>query len=264
MRTVAWQRGVPPRRIQRSVANTVLGQVLPAGVVKGGTGLKLRVGETGSRFTPDFDAALAGPVEQFHCDLEDALRAGWHRFTGAVARDLPETPTGVPGAYVMRPFRVKMRYVGRPWLTIDLEVGHDEIGCAQDADLCIAPDIVALFAELGLPEPGPVPVMRITHQVAQKLHALTSPHSDRVRDLVDLQLLTAEGRLDKVAARSVAVRLFRFRARHPWPPVLTPTPRWESLYAAASEDLPVVPELRTAVEWCRTLVADIDAAVQDN
>lgn len=53
----------PIRRLQRAVANTVIGQVLPPGVVKGGTAIKLRVGEGRSRFTLDFDAAR-------HVDLE--------------------------------------------------------------------------------------------------------------------------------------------------------------------------------------------------
>jgi hypothetical protein len=47
------------RRIQRVIANTVVGQMIPSGVVKGGTGIKLRVGEWLSRFTPDFDLALS-------------------------------------------------------------------------------------------------------------------------------------------------------------------------------------------------------------
>jgi len=55
-------RGRPLRRIQRVVANTAVGQMLPAGVVKGGTAMKLRVGEAGSRFTPDVDAARSATV----------------------------------------------------------------------------------------------------------------------------------------------------------------------------------------------------------
>jgi len=38
----------PLRRVQRVVANTVVGQMIPSGVVKGGTGIKLRVGEWAS------------------------------------------------------------------------------------------------------------------------------------------------------------------------------------------------------------------------
>ncbi len=56
---LARQQGRPVRRIQRAVANTVVGQMLPPGVVKGGTAMKLRVGEASSRFTPDLDVARA-------------------------------------------------------------------------------------------------------------------------------------------------------------------------------------------------------------
>lgn len=42
----------PLRRVQRAIANTVVGQMLPPGVVKGGTAMKARLGELASRFTP--------------------------------------------------------------------------------------------------------------------------------------------------------------------------------------------------------------------
>jgi hypothetical protein len=60
---IAREQGRPVRRVQRAVANTVIGQMLPPGVVKGGTAIKLRVGEHASRFTLDFDAARDADVE---------------------------------------------------------------------------------------------------------------------------------------------------------------------------------------------------------
>lgn len=70
---LAAERGVPPTRLQRAVANTVLGQLLPAGVIKGGTGLKLRLEESASRFTPDFDTAFGGDIDRFEDDLTERL-----------------------------------------------------------------------------------------------------------------------------------------------------------------------------------------------
>lgn len=55
---LAREQARPMRRVQRAIANTVVGQMLPPGVVKGGTAIKLRVGEAASRFTPDLDVAL--------------------------------------------------------------------------------------------------------------------------------------------------------------------------------------------------------------
>lgn len=40
---LARAQGRPPRRVQRAIANTVVGQMLPPGVVKGGTAIGSRV-----------------------------------------------------------------------------------------------------------------------------------------------------------------------------------------------------------------------------
>ena len=76
----------PIRRLQRAVANTVIGQVLPPGVVKGGTAIKLRVGEGRSRFTLDFDAARNVDLEldEYLDQLAESLAIGWEGFTGTV------------------------------------------------------------------------------------------------------------------------------------------------------------------------------------
>ena len=74
------------RRIQRVIANTVVGQIIPSGVVKGGTGIKLRVGEWLSRFTPDFDLARPAGIDvgSYVVELQEALAEGWSGFTGTV------------------------------------------------------------------------------------------------------------------------------------------------------------------------------------
>ena len=83
---LAREQGRSVRRIQRAVANTVVGQMLPPGVVKGGTAMKLRVGEAGSRFTPDLDVARAASLtlEDYLGELSDRLAEGWSGFTGTV------------------------------------------------------------------------------------------------------------------------------------------------------------------------------------
>lgn len=81
---LARRLGRPVRRVQRAVANTVVGQMLPPGVVKGGTAMKLRVGEAGSRFTPDLDVARAADLDldDYLAQLVDRLADGWGGFTG--------------------------------------------------------------------------------------------------------------------------------------------------------------------------------------
>jgi hypothetical protein len=94
---VARGQGRPIRRVQRAVANTVISQMLPPGVVKGGTAIKLRVGEEASRFTLDFDASRAADVDlsDYLDQLADFLTTGWHGFTGTVQELEPAQPAVV-------------------------------------------------------------------------------------------------------------------------------------------------------------------------
>lgn len=130
------------------IANTVVGQLLPSGVVKGGSALKLRYGDKTTRFSRDFDTARADELETFIKQFETALVNGWNGFTGRVVRKEPAKPKGVPGEYIMQPFEIKLSYNGKSWVTVPLEVGHDEIGDTAAFDHYISPVIVAMFKTL--------------------------------------------------------------------------------------------------------------------
>lgn len=110
IRNLAQEREQKPRRIQRAVASTVVGQMLPDGVVKGGTAMKIRVGELGSRYTPDFDASRSRnvTVDDYIEQLRDRLERGWSGFTGTVRVLEPRQVDDVPPDYVMRPFEIRL------------------------------------------------------------------------------------------------------------------------------------------------------------
>ncbi|MDZ7733539.1 MAG: nucleotidyl transferase AbiEii/AbiGii toxin family protein [Acidimicrobiia bacterium] len=256
--------GRPTRRIQRAVANTVVGQMLPPGVVKGGTAMKLRVGEGTSRFTPDLDAARdagLGP-DDYLDQLSDRLAGGWGGFTGTLTvLDAPE-PEGVPEEYVMQPFRVGLAYQSRHWLTVPFELGHDEIGSTEHPELRIADDLIELFDALGLPTPDPIPVLAIEHQIAQKLHACTSVNprtggNERAHDLVDLQLLVQDGDVDLAAVGATSARLFTARQGHPWPPTVVAYERWDTIYTEAADGLDVLGSVDEAVTWANDIAANM-------
>ena len=113
------------------IANTIVGQFLPDGVVKGGSALKLRYGCQATRMTTDFDTAYRTNIDQFIEDVRKGLSVGWGDFTGEVVRRPPAKPVGIPAEYVMQPFDVKLKYRNAPWCTVNLEAGYDEIGDAQ-------------------------------------------------------------------------------------------------------------------------------------
>jgi len=63
-------------QIRAVMANTIVGQLLPKGVVKGGSSLKLRYGDETTRFSRDFDTARAVELEVFLEHLNIALIDG--------------------------------------------------------------------------------------------------------------------------------------------------------------------------------------------
>ncbi len=241
------------------MALVVVGQMLPEGAIKGGSAMALRYGR-GTRFTQDLDAARVQPLAQFRSDFEDSLAAGWASFTGRLVEKTAPRPPAVPRGYVMQPFEVKLDYRGRPWCTVKFELGHNEIGDADDPDFQIASDLAGLFTEIGLEVPKPVPVMRSDHQVAQKLHAVSGERSERARDLVDLQLLDKGERLDLRQTRATCARLFDYRRQQAWPPAIVAGDQWDTLYTEAAEGLDVLPAVEEAVRWGNGFVRHIDAA----
>ena len=250
--------GDEPGRVKRLLAAVIVGQMLPNGAAKGGNALKIRFGKDTTRFSRDLDTARASSLNEYISRLEVALAEGWCNFTGTVVPRKPASPEGVPAAYVMQPFEIKLSYNGKSWMTLPLEVGHNEIGDADDPDMVSSPEAVSILAQLGFPEPGPTPCMRIEHQIAQKLHAVSEPSSERAHDLIDLQIAVAGGGIDYTKAREVCVRLFEYRREQAWPPVIVKGDDWDKLYAAQAKELDVLPTADDAIEWANSLVARIN------
>ncbi len=245
------------RRI--GMALVVVGQMLPEGAIKGGSAMALRYGR-GTRFTQDLDAARVQPLATFRSDFEESLASGWAGFTGRLVEKPAPRPPAVPTAYVMQPFEVKLDYRGRPWCTVKFELGHNEIGDADEPEYQLAADLADLFTEVGLEAPKPVPVMRSDHQVAQKLHAVSGERSERARDLVDLQLLDKREDLNVGPVAATCARLFDYRRQQAWPPTIQVGTGWDTLYAEAADGLDVLPTVEEAVEWVNEFVRRIAAA----
>ncbi|WP_207479756.1 nucleotidyl transferase AbiEii/AbiGii toxin family protein [Microbacterium sp. SD291] len=242
-----------------SMALVVVGQMLPGGVVKGGSSMALRYGR-GTRFTQDLDAARVQTLACFRQEFEEALVRGWAGFTGRLIERSAPRPPAVPTAYVMQPFDVKLDYRGKSWCSVKFELGHNEIGDADEPEFHLAGDLAELFTEVGLESPRPVPVMRADHQIAQKLHAVSGESSERARDLVDLQLLDADEGLDLEQVAVTCARLFGYRRQQVWPPTIVAGASWGSLYVEAADGLSVLPSAAEAVAWANDFVRRIAAA----
>lgn len=257
IRNLEGDDGLAQRR-RVSMALVVVGQMLPGGAVKGGSAMALRYGR-GTRFTQDLDAARVQTLAHFRSDFEEALAEGWAGFTGRLVEKTAPRPLAVPTAYVMQPFEVKLDYRGRAWCTVKFELGHNEIGDADEPEFHLAEDLVELFVDVGLEAPKLVPVMRADHQIAQKLHAVSGAGSERARDLFDLQLLDKGEDLDLGQVAATCSRLFEYRRQQAWPPSIVTGEQWDTLYAEAAEGLDVLPSVEEAIAWANDFVCRIAA-----
>ena len=98
--------------------------------------------------------------------------------------------------------------------------------------------------------------MPLKYQVAQKLHGLTAKDSDRVRDVIDLQLIARAG-IDLSAVRPICEQLFAYRKCQPWPPKVEKGKNWDSLYGAARGSLPVCSTIDEAIDWANDFIAQV-------
>ena len=160
----------------------------------------------------------------------------------------------------MRPFDIKLSYLGRSWCTVSLEVGHNELGDAEKPERVIPSDIARMFRTLGFPEPNPLPLMPLHHQVAQKIHGASEPESKRAHYLIDLQVIMRDGAVDLVLTRKACERLFAYRALQPWPAVVKKNEGWDGLYSAQVLPPPILQTADEAVAWANELVSSIAKA----
>jgi Nucleotidyl transferase AbiEii toxin, Type IV TA system len=236
----AARRSVAPGRLHYTVASTVVLQMVPSGVAKGGGAIRQRVSEHDARLTKDLDYSLEEDIDldSFVDTFNQRLADGWHGFNGILKTMKKASPEGVPTEYVMDPFEVKLQYLDKPYGTVLLEVGHPETGSTDESVERLGSDIAEIFTEVGLPAPEPVRVMSAEHQITQKIHACTGPDAaSRAHDLVDIQILAAVEDLDYTAIAAIGPRLFAYRQRHEWPPTVVAHDGWDGLYANACEDI---------------------------
>ncbi len=248
-------------RLRTTMANVIVGQFLDGAVMRGGGSLKLRYGGATTRYTMDFDAARNVAESEFVARFTRRLTTGWNDFSGRLVRMPKAHPRNVPEAYVMQPFEVKLTYRNHAWCTVTLEVSYDEVGDADEFDIVpLNDELKAMFANLGLPEPKPVPLMRIPYQIAQKLHGATDEKFVRAQDLVDLQLIMAHETVDLREVKQICERVFANRKEQAWPPTLEVTDEWRMAYDKTKGDLAVLPSCDDATSWVNDLIDKISQA----
>ena len=243
------------------MANAIVGQMLNGGVVKGGSGLKLRYGMSRTRATMDLDAACQGDIPAFVENLSQSLKIGWCGFSGTVVKRNPAKPKNVPAQYVMQPYAVRLLFNGQPWCTVDLEIGFNELGDADESDFALSDEVAQIFNALGFPVPDAVPLMKCEYQIAQKLHGLTEPDSRRAHDLIDLQLIVDHSEVDLRKTAQLCKRLFAFRRMQSWPPKVIKGADWDAAYNDANFKHGVSRTIDEAIDWANALIEKISTSL---
>ena len=246
------------------MANAIVGQFLPDGaILKGGGSLRFRYGSSFTRNTKDFDATRKGDLDGFLKSLRTSLGDGWCGFTGE-CKILPQAnPKDVPFDYVMQPVEIGLKYRNNPWCRVDLEISHSEAGATESCDWVPPPaEVVEVFDALGFPHPRPVPLITLEHQLAQKLHGASgeSEKNGRAHDLIDIQLIVAEGKVDLSAVKRICLELYRQRRRQGWPTLVTKHKDWDALYDEKRRGLNVLDSVDGAIEFVNDLIRKIDAS----
>ncbi len=241
-------------------------------LLKGGTLLQHRL-VASARSTKDVDGLVRGDIDTFIDALDDALAEPWGPLTLRRADvEVINAPTRV---ILPRRFDLILELRGVTWRRIQMELSPDEAGIGDEHE-AIEPPALSGF---GLPDPDVLVGISMRFQIAQKLHAVTDPHTppesinDRARDVVDLILLRDLAReagsptLAEIKAAGTAV--FDGRAaeatslgRIPrlWPPTLVAHAHWADDYTRAATSGGIDLSLDAAIADVNAWLAEIARA----
>lgn len=278
---IARELSLPVPRVRTTFIGVITAQMLPDSVaLKGGLAIKMKLGELGTRATSDLDAVFTDSYSATIEAIENRCSEGWGSvppskkqrkanpnapervaFTGTIKEKVQYDPGVRHPEYLMRPLRVTLNFLGKPWGAIDLELAHPETITKLNPPSQIDSELTGKFENFGFGKLAPVRFLALEVQIAQKLHALTHPASDRAHDLVDLQILWTD-EVELEGLRRACETTFRYRQEHAWPPLpLRSMKADEARYKQAVEEVTVhaqLPhiflELEDARQWLITKI----------
>lgn len=156
--------------------------------LKGGTLLQHRLGLE-ARATRDLDGIIRGDIDDFLTTFDSLLEKDWGPIGFARSKiEVIEVPSK---AVKPRRFDLSLMLRGQTWRKVVIEISPEEGHACESFESIPAPAVEAF----GIPTPERLVCLSMSYQIAQKIHAATSPHEPplfvnrRARDLVDLILL---------------------------------------------------------------------------
>jgi hypothetical protein len=141
-------------------------------------------------------------------------------------------------------FRVTASLAGRLFETFLLDIGLRS-SLVEEHDMLTTPDLLS-FAEI---EPVKVPAVPLERHLAEKVHAYTRRYRDdqassRVKDLIDIVLISELASFDFERLRDVIARTFGERETHELPDSLpAPPSEWAPPYRTLADEVGLDPDL---------------------
>jgi predicted nucleotidyltransferase component of viral defense system len=215
----------------------------PSGwVLKGAFALELRLGLR-TRTTKDIDLGRADDEEAATEHLNAAAGFDLGDFFDFEVRRTPALDDAV-GFHAVR-YTVRADLAGRRFEQFPVDVAFSESPPIQAEPLVGANSLE--FADVaGLQ----LPVVSLEQHVAEKLHAYTGTfgrderESTRVKDLVDLVLISESAEIDAKRLCHVLATTFEQRARQPLPDAIPPPPSsWAKPYAVLAREVGVAVDI---------------------
>lgn len=208
-------------------------------LLKGGFALDLRLAEK-ARATRDVDIEWQADEAELIEALIDAASVNVGDYFTIQIERTATLPDRLGGSHR---FRATVTLAGRPFETFMLDVGLRSDPIIQYETLS-TPDLLA-FAEI---EPAHIRAISLEQHIAEKLHAYTRQYADdqpssRVKDLIDIVLMSELASYEFSGLRDVIVRLFDTRATHE-PPASVPAPprEWARPYRTLADEVGLDPD----------------------
>jgi hypothetical protein len=154
-------------------------------------------------------------------------------------------------------FRVRVDLDGRRFEQVTLDIGFAN-AFDPTVDILSGPDF---FTFAGI-QPVAVPVLPLERHVAEKLHAYTRAYSgrpsSRVKDLVDLILISSNSSLDADRLRHAIDDTFASRATHDVPSALPlPPDGWATPYRTLAAETGVDPDIQAGYTAARAFLEPV-------
>ena len=267
--STAGNTGVPLVRLRKLVVfDRLLARLMVVApdrwIVKGAVALLLRAGPT-FRTTKDVDLARQDNEDEATADLVAAQSLTLGDYFSFAATRTTKLDV-MPGVAAVR-YHVSAELAGRTFDEITVDVGFGGPYFAEP-DLVRGPDLLS-FADI---PPIEVPALPIEQHIAEKVHAYTRTYgttgqvSTRVKDLVDIVLISSLFSLQAGRMHRALSVTFDDRGTHDLPTSLPPPPtEWRTAYRQIAAEVVSEPDLSLGFEQARTFLDPVlSRTAEDN